>query len=135
MKKAISALAIVLALSGCASSGVYVDEAAARSFTKGKSTVSDVVEKLGAPTNKTINSSGKTEIRYDYVESQTRPESFIPYVGLAVGGTDVRVNTAIFTFNSKGVLTDYSYTSNETGVGTGFASGSKYERVENQPRK
>jgi len=133
MKKILPMLCF-LALAACSSSGVYVDEASAKSFTKGKSSISDVMQKLGKPTNKAIDSNGNTEIRYDYVEMQTRPETFIPYIGYAVGGADTRVNSATFAFNSKGILTDYKFSANETGTGMNFASGTKFERVETKPR-
>lgn len=135
MKPLIAATAILcLLLGACASSGVHVDEASAKSFKKGKSTISDVSAKLGKPTTKTTDSNGNTELRYDYIETQIRPESFIPYVGYAVGGSDMRITMAVFKFDSRGVLRDYSFSVNETGTGMNLSSGTTFNRVEAQPK-
>jgi outer membrane protein assembly factor BamE (lipoprotein component of BamABCDE complex) len=120
---------ICLALLGaCTSVGVKVDQSKLADFKKGKTTYSEVVQSLGQPTQTMITDNGGKTIMYAYYGGQPRPESFIPYVGLAVGGADVETSSVTMTFDRKDILRSYSSTSGAMGAGTGFEAYS-------QPRK
>lgn len=118
-----------LVLTGCAATGVRVDQNQMSGFQTGKTSYEDVVAQLGQPTEITRKSDGNTTASYIYSEYQTRPETFIPYVGMFVGGGDTRMNTAMFEFNSKGILIDHSYSESQFGTNTGITAGGTPSRV------
>ena len=124
----------VTTLAGCASSGVKVEERQLASFEKGKTTYSQVVAQLGQPNATTFMNDGRRVIVYSYVQAQARPESFIPIVGLFVGGADARSNMVSMVFTQDGVLESSSASESQVGVGTGFASGTGYQGRTDQPR-
>lgn len=134
MKKLVFALAIAVA--GCAATGVQVTDEQMSEFTPGETIKAEVVEKLGQPTSQTRLSDGTTVLTYTYAEYRTRPETFIPYVGMFVGGGDTRSNHVTLTFDSNDVLADYSSSSSELGTATGVApTSTPIEPVADQPRK
>ena len=129
LTKTILLCLILTLVCACAASGVHVSEAQVSNFKKGKTTYEDVVSELGSPTSKTLNSSGKTDIVYIYSEYQTRPETFIPYVGAFVGGSDSRTNIASFTFNKAGILQDYTFSETSLGTVNNLNAGVHTDRV------
>lgn len=131
-----SGIMIALSLSGCAASGTQVKESQVSQFEKGKTTIVDVVGKLGAPQYQTNQSNGSKILVYSYAQVQTRPETFIPFVGAFVGGADMKTNSATFVFDKDGFLQSTSSSAGASGTGMGFASGTGApERVADQPRQ
>lgn len=126
---------LIILLNACAATGVYVDEKDVTQFEKGKTTYREVVNVLGTPTQKKINSSGDTIISYIYSEYKTRAETFIPYVGSFVGGSDTRMNTATFEFDKSEILTDYEFSETAMGTTTNLAAPVPNDRVETKIRK
>jgi outer membrane protein assembly factor BamE (lipoprotein component of BamABCDE complex) len=125
-----------LAVSGCVSTGVQVDENALTSFQKGKTTVNEVIARLGQPTSNILMNTGQRIISYTYIQAQARPESFIPIIGPLVGGADSRFSNVALTFDRNGVLESYSSSQSQFGSATGAASGATPDdRVQDQPRK
>ena len=131
------ALVLVVALlSGCAATGVQIKEEQLAGFEKGKTTLQEVISKLGPPTGNTLMPDGSRMISYAYAQAQARPENFIPVVGPLVGGHDVRSNMVMLTFDRGGILSSLMSSSHQHGTGQGFASGaSPGDRVEQQPRQ
>jgi hypothetical protein len=74
---------------------------------------------LGAPTERSLAADGTTKISYIYAESQIRPATFIPFVGLFAGGSDTRTNTVVFEFDQSGVLTNYNSSESIIGASVG----------------
>jgi outer membrane protein assembly factor BamE (lipoprotein component of BamABCDE complex) len=111
-------------LSACASSGHKVNPTAISQFENGKTTYEQVIAALGAPTTDVIASDGKRTFIYSYAEYKTRPETFIPYIGAFVGGSDVASSAVIFKFAANGTLVDYSSANSQRGIGLGLAGGS-----------
>lgn len=128
MKWLVGAVAL-LALAGCVAMGVQVTESQLKSFERGKSTVGQVVSSLGQPTSSTLSADGTRMLMYMYTEAQARPESFIPYVGAFIGGSDSRSNMVMMRFDASGVLIDYTASTSQIGTGTGFSSGTEFNRV------
>jgi membrane-associated protease RseP (regulator of RpoE activity) len=117
------------------SAGVQVDQRTVQRFVKGRTTYPEVIAALGQPTSSTIRSDGKQIIMYTYVQMQARPESFIPYVGLFLGGADTRSSSASFIFDRNGVLEDYASSTSQLGAGTGLEAETQFnDRTPNQPR-
>ncbi len=135
MLRAVFSFTLIAGLSACAASGVQVTEQQISAFQKGKTTYPEVVSKLGAPNSNTISSDGTRIIAYVYSEAQTRPESFIPYIGALVGGMDVRTSVVTLAFDKNGVLKEYAASASQTGAGYNLSAGQPQGRVEQQPRQ
>jgi len=127
-------IAALIGLSGCAATGVQVKQGQLDQFKQGETTRQEVVAALGKPTTQMRNSDGTTTLLYTYAEYRTRPQTFIPFVGAFVGGTDTNSSHVTLTFDQAGKLLSYSSSESEMGTGMGMAAG-QVEAVQNQPRK
>ncbi len=124
--KYISLVFITCVLAACSSSGVQISQEQVSRFEKGVTTYDNVVQALGQPTQKTIDSDGNIEITYNYTEAKMRPESMIPLIGGFVGGTDVKVDSTTITFDSNKVMKDYKLSTYNSGTGYNLSSDAKY---------
>lgn len=122
-------LIAMLALAACASSGVKVDQAKVEALQKGRTTYDEVIRDFGPPTGRTISANGDKILTYSYFSIQTRPENFIPVVGLFVGGADHELSMVMLTFDQNNILSNYTSTSGGTGTGRNL-SGISQERKE-----
>ena len=130
-----AALVAMLALVGCAATGVKVSDDQLAGLRKGESTVEQVTAALGPPTTKTRLSNGMTILHYVYAEARVRGATFIPIVGAFAGGSDVRSNVAILRFDSAGKLIDVTSSESQRGTGTGFSAGPITPGQVPQPRQ
>ena len=127
-------VALAIGLSGCAATGVQVKHTQLEQFKQGETTRDEVVATLGAPTTTMRNADGTSTLLYTYAEYKTRPQSFIPYLGMFIGGADSRSTNVSLTFDQAGKLLTYSTQESEYGTGMGVAAG-QVESVSDQPRK
>ena len=125
---------LALALTACVSAGVRVDQSRLAEFKKGKTTESDIIAALGSPTMTSVDSTGEKSLIYSFTSAQPRPESFIPYVGPLVGGSDAETTNVMFFLNKRGVMKHYTSSQSRIGVGTGF-QGMSQPRNADQPRR
>lgn len=136
MKLALTIAGISVLLAGCAASGVQVKEEQLAQFEAGKTTVSDAIRALGQPNQQVLSPDGSRTLIYSYAQVQTRPETFIPFIGAFVGGADVKTNAAVLRFDRAGRLSNTTASSGSSGTGMGLASGTGApERVPDQPRQ
>lgn len=124
MPRRLGALWIILlamSLAGCVSMGRRIDQQAADSIQVGRTTRAQVSARLGSPDEITRDGRGNTIWVYRYFGSQVRPESFIPYIGPLVGGSNMQRQEVMVTFGSNGIVKDFSSTqgSSETGMNLG----------------
>jgi outer membrane protein assembly factor BamE (lipoprotein component of BamABCDE complex) len=133
MKPFICTLSLALILGGCASYGVIVSEKQANQFKRGETTERDIVAALGRPSTIT-NTKGQRSIAYTGVQAQVRPETFIPFVGAFVGGSDAQTTSVAFSFDAAGRLLDVVSSQSNSGYGMGFAAGKPISKTEDQPR-
>lgn len=120
---ALLATLLISTLTGCVSAGREIKSDQLTNFTKGKTTIADVTSALGKPTTTTTTSDGRRRVNYAFVHAQARPESFIPFVGAFVGGSDMRTSIVDFSFDKNGVLEDYTQSESNSGTGMGFSGG------------
>lgn len=59
----------------------------------GKTTQEEVIALLGPPVEVVPIGEGEEIWKYGYTDAQMRPETFIPFVGWMVGGTDWNTHT------------------------------------------
>ena len=120
MGKIFAAAVCVFVLAGCASSGTKVTPEQTAQFERGKTTLAEVVARLGPPNSTTMLGNGQTIIVYVYVSSSANAASFVPVVGLLAGGATGTSNTATFTFDNRGVLVSSGSSQSMTEVNTGL---------------
>jgi hypothetical protein len=80
-----------------------------------------VVAALGPASVESALDDGSTLLVYTYVTSRPHPESFLPFIGSLVGGSDTHSSAAVFMFGPQGILKSASTTTST--VGTGLSSG------------
>lgn len=119
---------LVLALAGCASSGVRISDEQLSMFQSGVTSREDVLQALGVPNFSNRLPDGSSILVYSHAQVNTRPETFIPIVGAFVGGADAYTSTTTLRFDADGKLVDSSTAEGATGSGLGFASGAPRPR-------
>lgn len=124
----------ITAITGCVSVGTQVKLDQLSGFSKGITTYSEVVAKLGTPNTVSTQSNGKRIAAYTYIHSQPRPETFIPFIGGFIGGADSKFNIAQFVFDQEGKMIEYSISESNYGSGMGLAAGTYQERND-QPKE
>lgn len=134
MKQILAAAAVIL-LTACAATGTQVHESQLQGFKKGKTTLQEVTDTLGAPNTRTAMSDGSKMICYSYAKVTARPEGFIPYVGVFAGGSDIVSNTACLQFNKNDVLQSYTASSSQRGSGYGVEAGTPAPRISAEPKQ
>lgn len=135
MGKILAMALAALALAGCAASGVKVTDAHLAGLKPGETTETQVAQSLGAPTMRTRMSDGSTMMIYSYYEMKVRPETFIPFAGAFIGGSDGRTNTVTLRFDPSGKLIDTSSSESTFGYGMGAAAGAVSQQPTMQPRQ
>lgn len=116
MKKIILAALVIttIGISGCAStmgneSVAQVTAADVKQkIIAGKSTKKDVEQQFGKPGTVQSNKNGDTWI-YQYGQAKSSPLSFVPVVGMYIGGIDAKSKTITVEFNKTGVVRDATY--------------------------
>lgn len=122
MRRCLAMAAVAVLLGACASTGTKVDQAALSGFERGKTTYTEVVTALGAPSQDAVNADGARQVIYSYAQATMRPETFIPYIGPLVGGMDTKSTAVVLKFDRAGILQDYVSTTGAQGTGMGFAA-------------
>jgi hypothetical protein len=123
MRDALRVMIVAALLGGCTASGVQVTEQQAQAFQVGRSTYAEVVAALGEPTSVTSSSSGGRVAVYSYQAVSSRPQNFIPYLGVLVAGYDTRSSAVAFGFDARGVLMETNSRRNNIGSGANLAAG------------
>jgi outer membrane protein assembly factor BamE (lipoprotein component of BamABCDE complex) len=115
-------LFLAAALVACASAGTKVDQSKVAAFQRGKTTYTEVITQLGTPNGAFTAADGSRSIVYMYTQVKTRPQSFIPLVGIFVAKADANSNVYTFTFGPDGVLKSYGASSSQATSGAGFGN-------------
>jgi len=88
------ALLTTLAITGCAvQQGTHVEARDVSFVKKGVTTKAELVDKLGPPTTVTIGSSKRETLVWEHYRHTTDAKSFIPFVGLLIGSTEMQGST------------------------------------------
>ncbi|WCG82243.1 hypothetical protein [Pectobacterium sp. A5351] len=112
MKKIIIVL-VSLTLSGCYSFGnqtlknVTQEDVKAK-IVKGKTTKAEVLTAFGEP-DKRIASDDEEKWSYSMHNYRSKPTSYIPLVGVLIGGTDIEEKSILITFKGEKV-SSYEFT-------------------------
>jgi outer membrane protein assembly factor BamE (lipoprotein component of BamABCDE complex) len=113
--KYVSAMVIVFLLGatiicspGCATVGRKIDVSAVDRIQKGKTTRQEVLNWLGSPDHVRRDGDGIVTYSYMYVRSEVKGESFIPYAGVFVGGSETESQSVTVTFGPDGIVKDFT---------------------------
>jgi hypothetical protein len=112
--KLVAIFAVAIAVTGCASVGNNFDENRAANIEKGVTTESDLIRMFGEPNNRTVNGNGTKVLDWTYVQSEVKGESFIPYAGSFLGGTNSAQKSMHVVLNAAGRVADYTVSSGGT---------------------
>jgi hypothetical protein len=102
--------ALTLALIGCASSGPKIDAPRLSEVRKGETTVTDIVREFGRPSVLSKNMDGTQTAAYMHVEGRSDAGAFGSLITALAGNQNANVDSVIFYFDVKGVLSDYKTT-------------------------
>ncbi|MFP9462690.1 hypothetical protein AB6D30_20735 [Pectobacterium brasiliense] len=122
MKKIITAALVSFALSGCYSFGnqtlknVTQEDVKAK-VIKGKTTKSEVLTAFGEP-DKRIASDDEEKWSYSMHNYHSKPTSYIPLVGVLIGGTDIEEKSILITFKGEKV-SSYEFSSGASEIKNG----------------
>jgi len=100
--------AVVLA--ACSTSGVKITDDQLAGFEKGKTTVQEVIAKLGPPSTQSSHSDGTKTVIYKYTHAEVNPLIMVPVVGNLVADSKGEATNVTFTFSSDSILKDYTKT-------------------------
>lgn len=107
-------IAAVIAMTGLAtgcatSSGTKVEAADISFIQKGKTTRTELVNKLGQPNETGLDSNGKETLSWIHVQTRTDAKTFIPIAGAFIGGGTSESTTLKVVLDKRGVVSDYEY--------------------------
>jgi hypothetical protein len=103
-------LAAIAMLAGCAATGPAIEPAQLAAFQKGKTTQADVVRQFGRPSINSRNMDGTQTSAYLQPDAGAETGSVISLMSAIAGRPTANVDSVIFEFDTKGVLTDYRIT-------------------------
>lgn len=101
------ALGMLALVGGCVDAGTPINEGAMYHFVIGQTTGTQVLHEMGQPMASSNGINGHALV-YSYTHAQANAASFIPVVGLFVGGATATGTTVTFLFDDNGVLTNIS---------------------------
>lgn len=116
MKKLLTILFTTSALLvGCASAGKNFNTDNVTKIEKGKTTEADLLQMFGEPQERGLKTGGLKTLTWVYVESTVKGETFIPFAGAFVGGTDVKKKSLTVAIGADGKVTEYDFTGGAMG--------------------
>jgi outer membrane protein assembly factor BamE (lipoprotein component of BamABCDE complex) len=115
-----AALALSGALAGCASGGTEVKPDQLAKFKTGETTEADVIAALGEPNSTSTLADGSKIDTYTHTAASVKATSFIPVVGMLMGGSSTNVHSVTFSFDAKGILKSISSNAMNNEANTGL---------------
>jgi hypothetical protein len=111
-----------LVLTGCAASGVKVNQADLLTFQPGVATCTQVLERFGPPTSSTVTSQGTKRFVYAYQQSQIDPKALIPFYGRAY---TMEHTQTVIDCDRDDVVQGYTSEQGQDKAGTGLGGGAR----------
>jgi hypothetical protein len=105
--------ALIIALAGCASSGPTISTAQLAELQKGRTTADEVLRRFGKPSFNSDNLDGTRTLAYLQEGTRSNAAAMVSMIGAVAGGagSTANVNSVIFRFDDKGLLSSYEKTS------------------------
>lgn len=113
---------VMLALiCSCATSGRKINRRSVEELQKGVTTRAEVHRAFGKPQATGLAPDGKKYYMYQYTRAKSKPESFVPVVGLFAGGVDINQKILQIYFDENDIVENFFYMDQPTEVRTGIA--------------
>lgn len=121
----VSALAVGLALAGCASVGNEriadaTQDSVSTQLVKGKTTQADVRRFYGDPIKTAFTDSGNESWEYEFTRLEPKATNFIPYVNLIHSGAEGDKKSIVILFNKNKIVQQYTVSSSKIDVSQGL---------------
>ena len=110
VKRLCAIAALALTLAGCASTGPKIEAAQLSELQQGKTTVAEVIKRFGRPSILSKNMDGTQTAAYMWAEDRSTAGALVPLASALAGKADADVDSVIFSFDTKGVLSGYKPT-------------------------
>src|SRR5262245_6647308 len=118
MAKTISLL-LALAMCGCSTIGQCVKEEQLTGFVPKQTTYSEIVSKLGRPTNEMRHTDGTREVEYNCQHERVNPEAVIPGFGMFFKERSIEHSQTMRDFDQEGWYITYSQGQWKIDIGRG----------------
>lgn len=109
-------------LCACVSSGHKIDQAKADRIEKGITTRDGVRKLIGSPDSIVKDSDGMEIWTYMHFSASSKPESFIPIIGMFAGGVNTTSHTVMIQFGPDGTVSKTTSTMSGGDISNGFGS-------------
>lgn len=129
---------IVVSLTGCFGfrSGQKFDDHSVKNIRSGKTTKSEVLQMFGQPPTRNSSGGGKETWMYSYHDTRSRvtAATYIPIVGMFVGGAKVNTNRQTLTIEfSESIVSNCQYNkSSSDGKATSAGLGMSVDPGQNR---
>lgn len=111
---------IFFLISGCSTVGNKIEQEKVSQIKEGVTTEQEVINILGKPYMKTLNSDGKIIMLYQYTKVKNRASNFIPVVGLINGGMDMQQQMLTVLIGKDGKVDKYTLNDSATAINSGL---------------
>ncbi|AEV26954.1 hypothetical protein Dsui_2603 [Azospira oryzae PS] len=106
----VAAVVAVIGLAGCATAtGTKVAATDVTFIQKGKTTKSELVQKLGQPNGGGIDTNGKETMTWIHARAEADAKTLIPVLGAFIGSSTYETTTLKVILDKRGVVSDYEY--------------------------
>jgi outer membrane protein assembly factor BamE (lipoprotein component of BamABCDE complex) len=125
MKSMITLGLLAIMIMGCTTIGRKLDTAQIDKIKKGETTREQVTQLIGAPDSMSPTADGGAVFMYMHMQVKPKAASFIPIVGLAAGGADMKNQQVMVTFGPDGIVKDVVSTYDAPKTTTGGETSGK----------
>ena len=125
--KVVFILGVASMFSACASGGATqlrnVNEASAKEKIQAGYGKEQVKSAVGDPTSVAFTDSGQEIWTYDFSSVQSKPQNFIPVVGLFVSGVEGEKKTLVILFDKNDLVQKHTFSTSSIDQRTGILGG------------
>lgn len=116
---------LCLSLIGCATSGKLINQDKLSQIKEGITTKEEVINLLGKPDMISLGSDAKEIMMYTHLDYKMRASSFIPVVGLLIGGTDMKQQVLQILIDTNGIVEKFIFNDAENSINSGILNTSQ----------
>jgi outer membrane protein assembly factor BamE (lipoprotein component of BamABCDE complex) len=120
MKNIFILLLAIVSMAGCATSGRAIDQNRVEQIKEGVTTEQEVIQLLGTPYMKTLDSNGKVIMLYQYTKVKNRASNFIPVVGLFNTKMDMQQKMLTVLVGKDGKVEKYTFNDSNSEIKAGL---------------
>ena len=111
---------LFLGLVGCATSGKPIERDKLSQIKEGVTTKEEVINLLGKPEMISLTSDAKEIMMYTHFDYKMRASSFIPIVGLMIGGADMKQQVLQILIDKDGKVEKFIFNDSGSEINAGL---------------